>query len=98
MPVPAPPAENGDPALGVSVPSACRSNAAIVLVPAVLSLTYTCPTTGEAPVEAEAGRGHRHGRGRRQAEDQRPRPAALQDVPYFSAGILGADGDPPPPM
>src|SRR5580704_14805417 len=46
-PVPAPPATNGDPGTGVSEPSACRSNAPIVLVPAVLSLTYTCPTTGE---------------------------------------------------
>ena len=38
-PVPAPPAANGDPASGVSVPSACRSNAPIVFVPFVLSLT-----------------------------------------------------------
>src|SRR6266581_2477563 len=38
-PVPAPPAANGDPAWGVSVPSACRSNAPIVFAPAVLSLT-----------------------------------------------------------
>ena len=39
VPVPAPPAVNGDPASAVSVPSACRSNAPIVLVPFVLSLT-----------------------------------------------------------
>ena len=38
-PVPAPPAVNGDPASGVSVPSACRSNAPIVLGPSVLSST-----------------------------------------------------------
>src|SRR4029077_5258477 len=44
IPVPAPPTANGDPATGVSVPSACRSNAATVFVPAVLSFPYTCPT------------------------------------------------------
>ena len=38
-PAPAPPAGNGDPRSGVSVPSACRSNAPIVFVPAVLSFT-----------------------------------------------------------
>jgi hypothetical protein len=38
-PVPAPPAVNGEPASAVKVPSARRSNAPIVLVPAVLSLT-----------------------------------------------------------
>ena len=38
-PVPAPPVANGEPGSGVSEPSACRSNAPIVLVPAVLSLT-----------------------------------------------------------
>jgi hypothetical protein len=38
-PVPAPPAANGDPASGVSVPSAWRSNAPIVLTGLVLSLT-----------------------------------------------------------
>src|SRR6478735_6964315 len=41
VPVPAPPAENGEPAIVVSDPSACWSNAPIVFVPAVLSLTYT---------------------------------------------------------
>jgi hypothetical protein len=39
VPVPAPPAENGDPVIGVSEPSECWSNAPIVFVPAVLSLT-----------------------------------------------------------
>src|SRR5438045_1132803 len=38
LPVPAPPAANGDPGTGESEPSALRSNAAIVFVPAVLSL------------------------------------------------------------
>src|SRR5262249_31670969 len=42
---------------GVRLPSACRSNAPIVLVPAVLSLTYTCPATGDEPVEAAAAAG-----------------------------------------
>src|SRR5262245_14849710 len=50
VPVPAPPAANGEPAVGVSEPSACSSNAPIVLVPAVLSLTYTWPTTGVVAV------------------------------------------------
>ena len=36
-PVPAPPAVKGEPGKGVSVPLACRSNAAIVFAPAVLS-------------------------------------------------------------
>ena len=37
---------------------ACRSNAPIVLVPAVLSLTKTCPTTGdEELMDAEAAAG-----------------------------------------
>ena len=36
-PVPAPPALKGEPGNGVSDPLACRSNAAIVFAPAVLS-------------------------------------------------------------
>ena len=48
---------NGDPSIGVRLPSLWRSNPATVLAPAVLSLTYACPTTGEAPVEAEADAG-----------------------------------------
>ncbi len=47
-PVPAPPAANGEPAIDVSEPSLWRSNAAMVLTPAVLSLTYTWPTTSDA--------------------------------------------------
>src|SRR5260370_912709 len=39
VPVPVPPAANGDPASGVSVPSACRSKTPIVFDPVVLSLT-----------------------------------------------------------
>src|ERR1700678_373868 len=54
LPFPAPPALNGDPASGVSDPSAWRLNAPIVFVPAVLSLTYTCPTTREKVGAAEA--------------------------------------------
>src|ERR1700683_3213160 len=73
-PVPAPPATNGDPVSGVSEPSACRLNAPIVLVPCVLSLTYTCPTTGEAPVEAEAEAGTARGAA---AARPRIRPLAL---------------------
>ena len=38
-PVPAPPTANGDPGSAVSVPFACRSNAPMVFVPAVLSFT-----------------------------------------------------------
>jgi hypothetical protein len=56
-PVPAPPAVNGDPGSGVSVPSAFRSNAAIVFVPAVLSSRYTCPTTGDQCADADAAAG-----------------------------------------
>ena len=56
VPVPAPPTENGDPASGVSVPSACRSNPATVFVPAVLSLTYRCPTTSDAAAAPAGGR------------------------------------------
>src|SRR5215471_11652551 len=56
-PVPAPPAVNGDPASAVRLPSVCRSNAPIVLAPAVLSLTYTCPTTAGEPVEAATAAG-----------------------------------------
>src|SRR5450755_4565936 len=52
-PVPTPPVWNGDPGSGVSVPSAWRSNAAIVLVTAVLSFTYTCPTTFDADALAD---------------------------------------------
>jgi hypothetical protein len=39
FPVPAPPVAKGEPAMGVSVPSAWRSKAAIVFTPAVLSFT-----------------------------------------------------------
>src|SRR6185437_549694 len=46
-PVPAPPALNGDPGIGVRVPSACRLNPAIVFAPAVPSSRYTCPVTGD---------------------------------------------------
>src|SRR4051794_22606866 len=42
-PVPAPPVLNGEPAVGVRLPSACLSNAPTVFVPAVLSFTYTWP-------------------------------------------------------
>ena len=38
-PVPAPPAGNGEPGRAVRLPFACRSKAAMVLVPVVLSLT-----------------------------------------------------------
>ena len=38
-PVPAPPAANGEPAIGESEPSACRSNPATVFMLAVLSFT-----------------------------------------------------------
>src|SRR5438034_11117966 len=47
-PVPAPPAANGEPRNGVNELSVCRSQAAIVCVPSVLSLTYRCPTTSDA--------------------------------------------------
>ena len=43
--MPAAPASNGVPAIGVSVPSAWRSKPEIVLCPAVLLLTYTWPVT-----------------------------------------------------
>src|SRR5215831_19311060 len=42
-PVPAPPAMNGDPASWVRLPSACRSNAPIVLVPAVFVVDVHVP-------------------------------------------------------
>src|SRR5256885_1112867 len=45
LPMPAAPASNGVPAIGVSVPSAWRSKPEIVLCPAVLLLTYTWPVT-----------------------------------------------------
>jgi hypothetical protein len=58
LPVPTPPATNGEPGIGVSIPSAWRSKAPIVFTPPVLSLTYTCPTTGDvveaAPVASTA--------------------------------------------
>src|ERR1700733_12942716 len=57
VPFPAPPALNGDPASGVSDPSAWRLNAPTVFVPTVSSLTYTCPTTGDEVGAAEAGAG-----------------------------------------
>src|ERR671936_1281530 len=47
-PFPLPPAAKGDPGGGVRLPSALRSNPAIVLAPAVLSLTERWPTTGDA--------------------------------------------------
>jgi len=39
VPVPAPPAENGEPASAVREPSACWAKPPIVFVPAVLSFT-----------------------------------------------------------
>src|ERR1700761_7588875 len=54
LPFPAPPALNGDPASGVSDPSAWRLHAPIVFVPTVSSLTYTCPTMGDVVGAAEA--------------------------------------------
>ena len=63
-PVPAPPAANGEPGIGVSVPSAWRSKPAIVFVPAVLSLTYRCPTTDEAADAPPAATGRRLRRAR----------------------------------
>src|ERR1700722_9304996 len=56
-PVPAPPARNGEPGSEVSDPSACRSNAAIVFAPVVLSSRYTCPVTGDGKGEADATAG-----------------------------------------
>jgi hypothetical protein len=47
VPVPLPPVAKGEPRVGVSVPSPCRSKAATVLATAVLSFTYTCPTTSD---------------------------------------------------
>src|SRR5438034_4854885 len=45
LPVPAPPASKGDPEIAVSDPSGCRSKPATELVPELLLLTYTWPTT-----------------------------------------------------
>ena len=69
VPVPAPPAANGDPASGVSVPSACRLNAPIVSVPLVLSLNIDVPghrrETGPGGTgRGGGGGGHGNGRGR----------------------------------
>src|SRR6266516_2809174 len=54
FPVPTPPAANGEPVIGVSVPSAWRSKPAIVFTPPVLSFTYTCPTTPDVADAAPA--------------------------------------------
>src|SRR3989442_9563486 len=54
FPVPTPPAANGEPGIGVSVPSAWRSKPAIVFTPPVLSFTYTCPTTPDVADAAPA--------------------------------------------
>src|SRR6201986_1088659 len=54
-PVPAPPATKGECARGVRLASAWRGEPDRVLVPGVLSLTYTYPVTGEVgAVEALA--------------------------------------------
>src|SRR3954454_8944326 len=47
LPRPAPPVRKGEPGIGVSDPSACRTKTATVLAPAALSFTYVWPTTGE---------------------------------------------------
>src|SRR3954451_13940477 len=55
LPVPTPPAANGEPRIGVPVPSASRSKAPMVFTPRVLSWTYTCPTTPDVAEAVPAG-------------------------------------------